>query len=268
MTQKGEHNGRTSRSTAGRRRGSSSSGDSCGRNSSGTGNTGTGSGRGRYPSPRETDGSERINEITRKRREAEREVERLKKELEVKSRVPAPPTDRPKIENFETQEAYEDAVYEWRDRKRWQETLAEQKQREEAEALAKYRANAEKVRSVYEDFDEVVEQPIFSPTMREVLLNSDEGPMVSYFLGRPENQAITDKIRSMPERLQVYELGKLEAKLLLAQKTKKPTGAPAPISPVGATGGHTIDESKLSDDEWFKLEKQRELEKIKKKYGG
>lgn len=220
------------------------------------------------PPPVKQTAQERINEITRKRREAEREVERLQKELAERSKTPAPAADRPKIENFETQEAYEDALFNWRDSKKQNETLAEQRQREEAEALTKYRMNAEKVRSVYEDFDEVVEQPVFSPTMREVLLNSDEGPMVSYFLGRPENQAITDKIRSMPERLQVYELGKLEAKLLLAQKTKKPTGAPAPISPVGATGGHTIDESKLSDDEWFKLEKQRELEKIKKKYGG
>lgn len=220
------------------------------------------------PPPVKQTAQERINEITRKRREAEREVERLQKQLAEKEKAPPPAIDRPKIENFETQEAYEDALFNWRDSKKQNETLAEQRQREEAEALAKYRVNAEKVRSVYEDFDEVVEQPVFSPTMREVLLNSDEGPIVSYFLGRPENQAITDKIRSMPERLQVYELGKLEAKLLLAQKTKKPTGAPAPISPVGATGGHTIDESKLTDDEWFKLEKQREYEKIKKKYGG
>ena len=220
------------------------------------------------PPPVKQTAQERINEITRKRREAEREVERLQKQLAEKEKAPPPAADRPKIENFETQEAYEDALFNWRDSKKQNETLAEQRQREEAEALAKYRVNAEKVRSVYEDFDEVVEQPVFSPTMREVLLNSDEGPMVSYFLGRPENQAITDKIRALPERLQVYELGKLEAKLLLAQKTKKPTGAPAPISPVGATGGHTIDESKLSDEEWFKLEKQREYEKIKKKYGG
>ena len=220
------------------------------------------------PPPVKQTAQERINEITRKRREAEREVERLKQELAKKEQAPVIPTDRPRLENFDTQEAYEDALFNWRDNHKRNETLAEQKQREEAEALAKYRANAEKVRSVYEDFDEVVEQPIYSTTMREVLLNSDEGPMVSYFLGRPENQAITDKIRSLPERLQVYELGKLEAKLVLAQKTKKPTGAPAPISPVGATGGHAIDESKLSDEEWFKLEKQRNYDKIKKKYGG
>lgn len=220
------------------------------------------------PPPVKQTAQERINEITRKRREAEREVERLQKALADKEKAPVSSPDRPKIENFETQEAYEDALFNWRDSKKQNETLAEQRKREESEALAKYRANAEKVRSVYEDFDEVVEQPVFSPTMRDVLLNSDEGPMVSYFLGRPENQAITDKIRALPERLQVYELGKLEAKLLLAQKTKKPTGAPAPISPVGATGGHTIDESKLTDDEWFKLEKERQYEKIKKKYGG
>ena len=81
------------------------------------------------PPPVKQTAQERINEITRKRREAEREVERLKKELEEKAQAKTVPTDRPKIENFETQEAYEDAVYEWRDRQRRNETLAEQKHR-------------------------------------------------------------------------------------------------------------------------------------------
>jgi len=91
---------------------------------------------------------------------------------------------------------------------------------------------------------------------------------VSYYLGRPENRAITDRIRSLSPQEQVYELGKLEAQLIIAQKTKKTTTAPEPIKPVGITGKMDVDESKLSDDEWFALEEKRRLEKLKKKYGG
>jgi len=57
--------------------------------------------------------------------------------------------------------------------------------------------------------------------MRDTLLRSEEGAMVSYYLGRPENRAITDRIRSLSPQEQVYELGKLEAQLIIAQKTKK-----------------------------------------------
>ena len=218
------------------------------------------------PKPKKPNYQERINELTRKRREAEREAEHWKELVSKKEVIQT--SNRPQLENFSTQEAYEDALFDWRDKGKQSEIQKTQQIKSEEEALVKFKANAEKVKSVYEDFDEIVEQPVFSPTMREVLLNSDEGPMVSYFLGRPENQETADKIRRLPERQQVYELGKLEAKLILAQKQKKPTGAPTPISPVGATGGGTIDESKLSDDEWFKLEQQRELAKLKKKYGG
>lgn len=219
------------------------------------------------PPPKKQTAQERINAVIKKQREAEREAAHWKRLAEQKEQI-AQTSDRPQIENYPTQEAYEDALFDWRDNIRKKETSREQEIRLEQEAVSKFKSAAEKMKEVYEDFDEVVEQPVFSPTMREVLLNSDEGAMVAYFLGRDENHAVAEKIRNLPVKLQVYELGKLEERLKIAKKTQKPTGAPSPISPVGATGGKVIDESNLTDDEWYRLRKQRMAKKIKDKLGG
>jgi hypothetical protein len=62
--------------------------------------------------------------------------------------------------------------------------------------------------------------------------------------------------------------GKLEAQLLLAQKTKKVTTASEPITPVGITGSPKIDPSKLNIDDWMKWDREQEIEKLKAKIGG
>jgi len=222
------------------------------------------------PAPKKQSAQERINELTRKRHEAEREAERLRQELAEKSKPPVQQTSgRPKIEDFETQEAYEDALYDWKDGLKTKEREAVEKRKAEEAAIERFNEKAKKLKETYEDFDEIVEQPVFSPVMREVLLNSDEGAMVSYFLGRPENHGIAEKIRSLSPQSQIYELGKLETKLILAQKTKTSTSAPSPIKPVGMTGGAVVDESKMSDAEWVAMDRKREAERrTKPKYGG
>ena len=229
------------------------------------------------PPPKKQTAQERINAVIRKQREAEREAEHWKRLAEQKEQVAQTSTrpQMPQIENFTTQDdynkalqTYEDAVYTWRRSAEQQQYQQQMEKVAETQAVSNFRQKAEKLREIYEDFDEVVEQPVFSPTMREVLLNSDEGAMVAYFLGREENRQVADKINSLPVKLQVYELGKLEERLKLAKKTQKPTGAPSPISPVGATGGKKIDDSNLTDQEWFEIRKQEKIRKLKAKSGG
>ncbi len=221
-----------------------------------------------FPPPKKQTAQERINELTRKRREAEREAEQLRQKLAEKDKPQGQQTNRPRLENFETQELYEDALLDWKLGEIRQEETVKQRQKDEEDAIAKFNEKAKQVKKVYEDFDEVVERPVFSPTMRDTLLRSEEGAMVSYFLGRPENEDIAYRIQSLPPQSQIYELGKLETKLILAQKTKTTTQAPPPVKPVGITGGATTDPSKMSINEWMEWDKQKTLEKIKSKSGG
>lgn len=212
---------------------------------------------------------ERINEVTRLRREAEREAEYWKaKALQTEPPKPKPAVSdgRPKVAEFGTVEEYEDALLNWHEGRRSRElTLAEERKRKQ-ELFEQFEEKAKKARAEYDDFDDVINQPIFTDTMKEVLLSSEHGPDFTYFIAK--DSALANRIARMPAGRQAYELGKLETEYLIAKKTKKVTSAPEPITPIGATGSPSkIDESTLSDDEWFKREQKRRLDKLKPKGG-
>jgi len=226
------------------------------------------------PPPRKKTAQERIDEITRARREAEREREYWKQVALAKETAPEPPKQtssgptRPTLDQFETTVAYEDALLSWHEKKKETESQAVRQQAAHDEALRSFNQRAKKLRDENEDFDEVIEAPVFSPVMRLALLNSENGPAVAYHLGRPENRDEADRIRSLPLEMQPYELGKLETKLLLTKQTRKVTEAPPPIKPVGMTGAVETDPSKMTTAEWMAWDKQKTMEKLKGKYGG
>jgi hypothetical protein len=228
------------------------------------------------PTPKKKTAQERIDEITKARREAEREKEYWKQvALDKAKETPKPvqePTirnPRPTISQFDTTEAYEDALLDWRDRVKEEQSAEQRRVKEQEEGLSKFQKAAAKAREQYADFDEVVESPVFSPQMRYAILNSDTGPELAYFLGSPENYDTALKIQSLSPDKQYYEMGKLETRLALAQKTKKVPSAPPPISPVGMSGtGGEVDPSKMTIEEWMKWDKEQALAKLSKRYPG
>lgn len=232
------------------------------------------------PVPKKKTAQERIDEITRARRTAERELEYWRRiALEKEKPALKPPTElepitlpglppRPTLEQFETTTAYEDALFAWYENKKSSEQAVAKQRISEEEGLRKFNRSAEKLRQEHEDFDIVIESPVFSPAMRLAILHSENGPLMAYHLGKPENREIADRIRTLPAESQFYEIGKIEAQVLLAKNIKKVPGAPPPITPVGVGGGGIIDESKLTTVEWMALEKKREIEKLKLKYPG
>ncbi len=223
--------------------------------------------------PKKKTAQERIDEITKARREAEREREYWKKvalEKETKNVEPEPVRSnipqRPTLDQFDTTMEYEDALFSWYESKKEIETRVSKQQVEQDEALQTFNQRAKKFRAEHEDFDEVIESPVFSPIMRAALLHSENGPAVAYHLG--QNTELAAKIRKLPLEMQPYEIGKLESQLLIAQKTKKVPSAPAPITPVGISGGSPeLDTSKMTTAEWMAWDKQRTLDKLKAKLG-
>ena len=226
------------------------------------------------PPPKKKTAQERIDEITRARREAEREREYWK-QVALGKKEPEPVKEpavpqgpkRPVISEFETTEAYEDALLDWNDQRKALDSETKRHAQEQEESLNKFNTAAEEARKKYSDFDEVVEAPVFSPQMRLSIFNSEQGPELAYFLGLPENRDTANKIRVMTPERQYIEMGKLETRLTLAQRTKKVPQAPAPITPVGISGGGgEADPSKMTTAEWIAWDRKREMEKLKKKY--
>ena len=217
----------------------------------------------------------RIDEITRARREAEREREYWKKVALEKGETPVPihtpqGPARPTLDQFETTVEYEDALFEWRDRVKSIESAATTERVEQETAVRTFNDRARKLREENDDFDEVIEAPVFSPTMRSVLLQSDNGPEVAYFLGKPENRDQAEKIRNLPASRQAYEIGKLESNLLLAKKTRKVPGAPPPITPVGMGGGTKTEEPNADSpiEVWMAWDDKKRLDKLKRQIDG
>jgi len=212
---------------------------------------------------------ERINEITYKMREEEREKEYWKNLAlgEKEPSEPAPPKPstegRPSQVNYESVEEYEDALFDWRDAKRNSETLVKTQEQEKKEALSEFNKNAANLRKEHEDFDDVINAPVFTDPMKDALFASENGPLVAYHIGK--NREVADKIKLLPPERQIYEMGRLEERLLLAQKTKKTTDAPEPIEPVGITGAPEIDPSDMNTPDWMKWNKEQDLKKIKAK---
>lgn len=229
------------------------------------------------PEPKKKTAQERIDEITKARREAEREA-KYWRDLALKSEQAAPqqpvaqPTNlppRPKLEQFETTDAYEDALFEWRDRVTFIKGEESRRASQQEAAVRSFQDRAKSLREEYDDFDEVIEQPVFSPIMRTAILHSENGPLVAYHLGKPENRETARKIMALPLELQPYEIAKLETQIVLAKKTKKVTDAPPPIKPVGMSGGgKEKDPADMSTAEWMAWDRARTQERLKKKYGG
>lgn len=224
------------------------------------------------PQPRKKTAQERIDEITFARREAERQAEywrnqALQAQAIKPAETPKPASDRPKLEQFETTEAYEDALIDWK----FSKTAEQQRQvaQREAEARAEkdFYEKAQKLKQEYPDYDDVIQAPVYTPVMRQAILDSDNGAVLAYHLALPENRAIANAIAQKPAHLQLVELGKFETQIQMAKTANKKTQAPAPIKPLGSTAGGELhkDTSKMTDEEYYAYDEARRVAEFKQR---
>lgn len=172
------------------------------------------------------------------------------------------PVKAPTLEDFDYDEAkYQEAMIDYRVSKRLE---AEEQKRQEGEKKQRYQqyvedynkrvsTTNEKGKQAHADYEEKVlynSNLVITRVMADVMSASDIGHDICYHLGsHPEEAA---KIAQMPTHMQAAAIGRLEAKLSIKPE-KKVTNAPAPIEPVGGSGGQpTIDDDKLTDEEWAK----------------
>ena len=202
--------------------------------------------------------------LAREQRKWEREQQRKAEEAQaVRS---APPADLPPVEQFESPEAYAEALA----YRKAEELLAQREQaKQQAAMLEGYQEREEQARDKYEDFEQVAYNPNLRITnvMAETIQASEIGPDVAYYLGTNPKEA--DRISRLSPFLQAKEIGKIEAKLSDNPPAKKTTSAPAPIAPVtartsGAPAYDTTDPRSIktmSVSDWIEAERQRQIRK-------
>jgi hypothetical protein len=199
--------------------------------------------------------------LAREQRKWEREQQRKAVEAQTIKNVPA---DVPPVDQFESPEAYAEALA-----LRKAEELIQQREqaKQQAALLESYHEREEEARSKYEDFEQVAYNPQLPITdvMAQTIQASDIGPDVAYYLGSQPQEA--QRIARLSPFLQAKEIGRIEAKLLAEPPVKKTTSAPAPIKPVtarvsGAPAYDTTDPRStktMSASEWIEAERQRQI---------
>lgn len=211
----------------------------------------------------------RINEITKKRRVAERErdyEQTKRKELEAelqKLKAIIPPEGKPNRDDFDTDLEFFEALTDWKVEQKLKvskevedkSTRDLEEKQSVTEAYEVLDGIMEKGREKYKDFNALVlnEKLTISQDMTEVILLSDVAEDLMYYFGsNPDESARLAKESPLKA---AREIGKIEAKLLAPKPAppeikKKTTNAPAPIVPIRTTGVVDRDPSQMSAKEY------------------
>lgn len=215
----------------------------------------------------------RIGKLTKKWRTAERErdFEREKrKEVEEKLKEAAaqiPAADKPQKENFDDEDAYIEALTDWKSDIKLKESqqivTQEIKDKDEQKAVDEtydgLDETIEKGKEKYDNFNDLVMDGdlIISPEVTQILLDSDVPEDILYHLA--SNPDESERISKLDPVRIAKELGKIEVRLekkeekeipIKPKKEKKQSKAPKPIESIRTDGVTEQDPNTMSPKEY------------------
>jgi hypothetical protein len=216
--------------------------------------------------------SERFAELTRLRRDAERDRDHWRDLASRQYKPPEPQaplqTEKAKtLADFNFDEAQHQAYIFQQSAKAATEAAkrelkAEQETQRKQKDLADYVGRVKEFAKDKADFNDVAESARISDQIAEMVVRSEQGPELAYHLGK--NPDVATSLSALPPSIAAYELGMLAARLKfdreIAAKAKTSLSqAPPPAPRIEATGDGTPkakpddpDSDKLSDAEWVK----------------
>jgi hypothetical protein len=198
----------------------------------------------------------RIDRLTREVEELKRQIAGAPVKPQDKPLEPAKsvPTGKPKLEDFQTLESYQEALTDWKldERERLQKeqqarASAEEAIRTEQDGWAKKEKAARKAHDDYDDLMETVRIPAGPGVLaaRQAMLEDENGAELLYYLAK--NPKELERIAALPPASAVMAVGRLSAtfeKSPAAPENGKPriTGAPKPPPPSGRAGKTASDD--------------------------
>ncbi len=197
----------------------------------------------------------RIERLTRENEELKRHLAGQPVKPQDKPSEPAAAADpgKPKLEDYQTLEAYQEALTDWKldQRERSQKeaaakAAAEETVRKEQDSWAKREKAAQKAHDDYDDVIDAVQIPAGPGVLaaRQAILEDDHGAELLYYLGKHPKELA--RIAGLSPASAAMAIGRLSATFDKAPVTEngKPriTGAPKPPPPSGRPG------KVLSDD--------------------
>lgn len=183
----------------------------------------------------------RIDELTRARREAEREAAYWRGlATQGTAQTPAQPAApaKPTPEQFNDYGDYIEALTDWKTEQKVAQTLSEREakaaeRQQEAARAQTWEQRQAAARAAMPDFDDVVggsDAPI-APHVAEAIKDSDHGPALAYHLAKHPD--VLDRLNGMNPRAADRELGRLEERL--SSKSAAPSAEAADAAPARTT---------------------------------
>lgn len=192
----------------------------------------------------------RIDELTRRRYEAEREAAYWRGQAESGRSVSDESSKaEAKDSGYRSYEDYLEAVA---DRKVSEKLAAERERIQREEAMAMFSDRVQSARKAHSDYDDVVFAPDLriSDAMREALIAHPDGADIAYYLGSHRGEC--DRIFSLSPIQQLMEIGRLGS----GREKSKP--ATEPVSPLrGSDGTFVKDPERMTDAEWWTSEEAK-----------
>lgn len=203
--------------------------------------------------------------------EKEQKIKALEAEVNKKTTFTAP---IPRIENFETTEAFDKAYGDWIDAKLDHKVREQtiQEQAKSAETTAKkawepFLENAAKLDdSQYPDLDEAIagKGVMYSPLSKEFVRNSPVGPQLAYHFYKNPDLAL--RVAKMNVVEQSQTLIDLQGEFVKASTSKVVTNAPAPIVPLSGGAGSvskSLDDPTISNAEFNAMRREQVAKRYK-----
>jgi len=204
----------------------------------------------------------RIDELTRARREAEREAAYWKAVASVKGVGSAEQAanEKPTPDKFSDYGEYVEALADWKADQVVTRRLAERARTQQQEArTATWTERQAAARATMPDYDEVVgssETPLAEHVAQNIM-ESDQGPALAYHFAR--NPEVLTRLNGMSPMQAAREVGRIEASLASsttqsAAPATKTTNTPKPASTTASQGRTTtVDPSRMSMAEFQKF---------------
>jgi len=211
----------------------------------------------------------RINTITRKRRDAERELEELRKEnasLKTAAQNLKESTEEPKIDDFENEEDYQNAIIDYRVERKLSKQAKEAKktkesdikEQQETDAQEKMEGIQKKIRKgfdKYSDFENTIADLDVTDDMLKIMDKLPNIVDIVYYLGK--NPEIAIGLTDISKIDVTFQLKDISDTL----KAKKTTKAPKPIKPTSATGASIKTMENMTMAEYNKARDQQDKER-------
>lgn len=221
----------------------------------------------------------RFAELTREREEAKAyanaqaqkaaELEARLAEFEKSKPQPQEPQnlESPRPENFDTYDAYIDALTDYkldlREKNKEAEKAKQEQLSKEQEIIKLFEERKQAAAAKYADFDEVIASARdidVTPAMESYVIESEYGPEVAYFLAK--NKDLAAEISQMSYVKAIASLGKIEAQFEKSSGAEtKVTSAPKPVTPLKGGSTHKIDLTNESNYEAWKAERNKQLKR-------